>query len=82
MERIHRILSTGGESDAMLADVNFSHTGDRFAFSGKVKGFKVSGQMAVGEESVRMVVDLPWSAKPFRKTADAYIRDYLKTNLA
>lgn len=80
IERIHGILSSG--SNAMLADVDFTHQDDRFSFSGKVKGFKVSGKMAVLDDSVRMIVDLPWAAKPFRKTADDYIRDYLKKTLA
>lgn len=80
--RLLGALSVKDGAGSMLGGVNFTHEGNRFSFSGKVKGFKVSGKMAVLEQCVRMIVVLPLAAKPFRKTADEHIRDYLNTNLA
>ena len=82
--RIERVLSSGSHSSdmALLENVKYVQQEGRFAFSGKAKGFKVSGKLAVLENSVKMVVVLPWAAKPFHKTAHAAIQSGLKKALA
>jgi hypothetical protein len=82
VSRLQKVLSEKDTADSLLADVDFDHEGTRFSFSGKVKGFKVSGKMAVLEQSVRMIVTLPWAATAFSKTADEQIKDYLTAALA
>ena len=82
VSRLQRILSEQNGDNPLLEDVDFRHEGARFSFAEKVKGFKVSGKMAVMEKSVRMIITLPWSAKAFSTTADEYIRSYLMTALA
>ncbi|OEJ69732.1 polyhydroxyalkanoic acid system family protein [Magnetovibrio blakemorei] len=82
--RIERLLATSSQSSDMtlLEDLKYVHQDGRFAFSGKAKGFKISGKLAVLENSVKMVVALPWAAKPFYKTAHAAIQSGLKKALA
>jgi hypothetical protein len=52
-----------------------------FTFSGKIKGFKIVGKMAVLEQEVQMVVRLPLAALAFKKRAKEYITSYLNDAL-
>lgn len=80
--RMRGVLTAKDSEEPLLGGVDFTGQGNRFSFTGKIKGFKVSGKLAVLEQCVRMIVVLPLAAKPFRKTADAHICKFLKSKLA
>ncbi|MEE8393359.1 MAG: polyhydroxyalkanoic acid system family protein [Rhodospirillales bacterium] len=80
--RLERLFAAKDTEDDLLGGLDFTRTDERFSFSGKVKGFKLSGEMEVFDRGLRILVFLPWAARPFRESANKYIREYFETNLA
>ncbi len=82
ISRLERLLAAKDAGDDLLRGLDFTRAGGRFSFSGKVKGFKLSGEMEVFDRGLRILVVLPWAARPFRKSANNHIRQYFAANLA
>ncbi len=79
--KLQRLLEENDDEDALLGGLDVTRQDELFTFSGKIKGFKVSGEMRVLDKGIRIIVILPWAARPFREPANRYIRQYLEANL-
>ncbi len=80
--RLERLVAAKDAEDPLLRGLDFTRQDGLFSFSGRVKGFMVSGEMAVLDEGIRITVNLPWAARPFSEPVNKYIREYFEAKLA
>lgn len=81
VSRLEQLLAAKDAEEPLLAGVDFRREGELFSFAGKIKGFAVSGEIVVVDYGVRILVNLPWAARPFREPANKYILEFFEANL-
>ncbi len=79
--RVEKFLSSQVNGNDLFREAAFVRRGDVFNFSARVKGIGVKGEMTVSDEGVRVLVSLPWAARPFSAAAGGYVREYLEKSL-
>jgi len=58
-----------------ISGLEESWSGNTEAFKFKIKGFKVSGSLVVGESDVLLNGDIPFLALPFKGTIESTFRE-------
>ncbi len=83
LTRLHGMLASVKENyGSQVSDLeeNWHDDGGSFAF--KAMGFKISGDLAVSDNDVRIDAEFPWAAKPFQSTIETAIRERAERLLA
>jgi hypothetical protein len=79
--RLERLLAAKDAEGSLLREIDYTREDDLFSFTGRVNGFTVSGEVVVFDRRVRILVSLPWAARPFRQHTNEYIREFIAANL-
>ncbi len=83
LNRLHGMLASVKENyGSQVSDLeeNWHDEGGSFAF--KAMGFKISGDLTVSDDEVRIDAEFPWAAKPFQSTIETAIRERAERLLA
>lgn len=83
LNRLHGMLASVKENyGSQVSDLQESWTDQGGTFSFKAMGFKISGELAVSDDNVRIDAEFPWAAKPFQSTIETAIRERAERLLA
>lgn len=83
LNRLHGMLASVKENyGSQVSDLQENWTDDGGTFSFKAMGFKISGELTVEEDEVRIDAEFPWAAKPFQSTIETAIRERAQRLLA
>ena len=80
--RLKAIVADGVVEDPALRDIRFGFKDDALLFTGKVKGFAVSGYFRPRRGVIQGKVRFPWAAKPFQESAIARIHAFFAARFA
>ena len=81
ISRLERLLVAKDAEGSLLRKIDVTREDEQFSFSGKVRGFNVSGEVVVLDSRVQILVNLPWAARPFRELTDKHIFELIQANL-
>jgi len=76
------IAETRGRFGGRVTDLEEAWTGNIDAFHFRAMGFAVDGQIEVQPAEVRIDVDLPWAALPFKGRIESEILKHARELLA
>lgn len=83
LTRLQGMLASVKENyGSQVSDLEENWTDDGGTFSFKAMGFKISGELAVSDDDVRIDAEFPWAAKPFQGTIETAIRERAERLLA
>jgi hypothetical protein len=83
LTRLQGMLASVKENyGSQVSDLEENWTDDGGTFSFKAMGFKISGELAVSDNDVRIDAEFPWAAKPFQGTIETAIRERAERLLA
>lgn len=83
LNRLQGMLASVKENyGSQVSDLEENWTDQGGTFSFKAMGFKISGELAVSDDNVRIDAEFPWAAKPFQSTIETAIRERAERLLA
>lgn len=83
LNRLQGMLESVKENyGSQVSDLQENWTDDGGTFSFKAMGFKISGELTVVDDQVRVDAEFPWAAKPFQSTIETAIRERAERLLA
>ena len=83
LTRLQGMLESVKENyGSQVSDLEENWTDDGGTFSFKAMGFKISGELTVEDDNVRIDAEFPWAAKPFQGTIETAIRERAERLLA
>ena len=83
LTRLQGMLASVKENyGSQVSDLEENWTDNGGTFSFKAMGFKISGELAVSDNDVRIDAEFPWAAKPFQGTIETAIRERAERLLA
>lgn len=83
LTRLQGMLTSVKENyGSQVSDLQENWTDNGGSFSFKAMGFKISGELAVSDDDVRIDAEFPWAAKPFQGTIETAIRERAERLLA
>ncbi|MCA9835065.1 MAG: polyhydroxyalkanoic acid system family protein [Thermomicrobiales bacterium] len=83
LNRLQGMLSSVKENYGnQVSDLHENWTADGGSFSFKAMGFKISGELTVTDDDMRVNAEFPWAAKPFQSTIETAIRERAERLLA
>lgn len=83
LTRLQGMLASVKENyGSQVSDLQENWTGEGGTFSFKAMGFKISGELIVADDDVRIDAEFPWAAKPFQSTIETTIRERAERLLA
>ena len=83
LTRLKGMLTSVKENyGSQVSDLKENWTDNGGTFSFKAMGFKISGELTVVDDEVRVDAEFPWAAKPFQSTIETAIRERAERLLA
>jgi hypothetical protein len=81
--RISKLLAdTRAQFGNKITDVEEAWTGNTDAFRFRAMGFTIDGQLEVQPAGVRIDINLPWAALPFKSRVESEILKHARALLA
>ena len=79
--RLEMLLGSQASSNDLIQDAVYKRQDNEFSFKASVKGFAITGKATAFDDRVHVMVDLPWTARLFKATAQDYVYKFLKEGL-